>query len=257
MPISPYGFRLGDIAPDTDPVFVGSAPARRAYWQHLGQEGKTRFARRILQGRDRFGQRVTDIGPEAREHRAQNRNWKTGHGPYSPMGRADPKAPPLAPNYERSRVIALFDFALIEDGHALWFYWRRDPHTGKDWGQIMGYHRTGYTVRMYRGWRRVPARDEIGFPAQDVQDLARLGARWWQANRRRWETAATRAPTLTAAGPRRPQPAPTLRGAVVPPTPAGAIGASRRGLFGRVGSAVGRAAGKVVGKLFGGFLHGA
>ena len=152
-----FRVRLADVAPN-DAAFRAIDDATRVIvMRRLVQIVlKVRDAS-LAKGLDRFGNPFTPI------------SWRTRENRRSAMGRPDPNAPPLTPAYGLSRTRSLLAGRAMTD-HAE-FYWRFDPHTGKSWGVILGYHRVGAG--------HLPVRDAIGISPADLAIVRReLLADW-------------------------------------------------------------------------------
>lgn len=152
-----YAFRIEGIEPRHDPDWQ-SAPEglRRAFWRYVVKLGLEAKDRELAAGLDCHGDPLRPIAASTRARRR------------SAMGPADPNAPPLTPAYGLSRTRSLLR-GRAHDGYAE-FYWAYDPHTGRSWGRILGYHRAGKGP--------LPVRDVIGIsPASKSW----VKARAWQA----------------------------------------------------------------------------
>jgi hypothetical protein len=180
--VSTIGFWLQGIEPTGDPAWH-SAPARtrRRFWTQAGRVGAEVWDRSRAKGLDRYGKRLKAISGATAADRADDINPKTGKSPYSPMGRADPKAPPLTPVYGKSRTRSLLRYEVRE--HGVWYYWAHDPHTGGSWGVILSYHRTGFWAFLRGHWCRVPPRDVIGLSDAETARIRRRMDAWWRSER--------------------------------------------------------------------------
>lgn len=232
---NPDGFLLPVRLPSDDPVWQSSHAARMAFFTEMGRQGKLVLTARVLAGRDRHGQAVAPLGSSTIDHRRRDVSWFSGEAPYSPMGKSDPSAPPDVPNRERSRIISLLTYQIRPDGP--WFYWRLDPSDGGDWTKVQKIKTFVHEVLTYRGRRTVPGRDQRGFTPQEQRVLDEFAQRWWQANRRRWDTepGVTRTPPPGRLG---------QLGSAPPPEDE-----KSTGLFGRLAGAVGGAISRAVNRL--------
>ncbi len=154
----PNGYFLssGLIPPGLEWKFAPS-PMKLAYWKEVGRLGLIAKDADSASGLDRRGQQLRPIAPATRVARLEP--------DYSPMGRANPNAPPLTPCYEKSRTRSLLKFKAYPDGVA--FYWDYDVHTGGSWGIYLGYHRDS-------------GRDVIGLSPNSTRRVKRQALAWWQ-----------------------------------------------------------------------------
>lgn len=240
---SPHGFWLRIEFPADDPIYQGSMTAQRQYLTEAARQGRSLLIHRILAGQDRHGQAVAPIGPSTREHRADNLSWVTGERPYSPMGRADPVAPPDAPNRQQSRIIALLTHRIDVAQAGVYFFWRHDNHTGQDWSWVQAAKALPRIVSTYRGKREVPGRDHRGFSDQELRLIDNYMDLWWRSNRGRWKSEAE-------ANERRSLSPSTAWDIPSVPIESAAV-EPRVGLFGRLGSMVREVAGRAIGRAFG------
>lgn len=128
---------------------------------------------------------------------------KTRENRRSAMGPADPNAPALTPAYGLSRTRSLLTGQAEASGQGAVFWWKFDPVSAKDWGEILDHHR--------RGAGRLPVRDVFGLSPQAVVRVRRRLREWWKAYR------SGRATVPVAAEPAAlPAPAPAF---VVQPVP--------------------------------------
>lgn len=134
---------------------------RKLYWQQFAKHAAEAKDRELAAGLDKNGNRMADIADSTREARL--------NPAYSPMGIADPDAPPLTPCYEASRTRSLLRYKADPTG--VTFYWDFDHNTGDSWGVILSYHQTAFGNR--------PARDVFGL-SRNGQNKARSAAsQWW------------------------------------------------------------------------------
>ncbi len=101
---------------------------------------------------------------------------------YSPMGKADPIAPPLTPCYGLSRTRAWLRGRVEWDSVVL--FWEND------WGKVLDFHRSGAHVfhAKWRRWITLPRRDAIGISPAGQAKLKAEALRLWRGEARRMET---------------------------------------------------------------------
>lgn len=142
---------------------MAPASMRRLYWTKFGEFAAKAKDADLAAGLDKNGAPLAPIANSTREARL--------NPAYSPMGIADPNAPPLTPVYDASRTRSLLRHRADENG--VTFYWDYDQHTGNSWGVILSYHRVPVGNR--------PARDVFGL-SPNAQNRARAQAiRWWNS----------------------------------------------------------------------------
>lgn len=151
------------IDPPGQSWLMAGRDIRTRYYQEVGRLAAPVKDLELARGLDRFGRPMVPIAEATRKARRQ---WD-----YSPMGRADPAAPPLTPCRAASRTRSLLRYAAYPDG--CWFFWAYDPHTGRPWGEILDYHRAG--------GGNLPVRDVIGLSVKAIQQVKRKAWAWWQA----------------------------------------------------------------------------
>lgn len=98
---------------------------------------------------------------------------KTRENRRSAMGPADPNAPALTPAHGLSRTRSLLTGRVEASGQGAVFWWKFDPVTAKDWGEILDHHR--------KGAGRLPVRDVFGLSPQAVARVRRRLREWWRA----------------------------------------------------------------------------
>jgi hypothetical protein len=183
LPGGGWGFWLPlSVLPTKHPGWAkaGVRLKRRA----LDQAGKV--AEKIwdasrARGLDRFGNPLAPIAEATRQARRRNINPVTGKPPYSPMGRAQPNAPPLTPVQGSSRTRSYLRWK-VYPGRGVWFYWRYDFHTRHYWGAILARHAIGFTQRFGGRFRRVPARDVRGFSPAELAEIQNVMEQWGAQN---------------------------------------------------------------------------
>ena len=180
-------FSLRGIAPEHDPLWSRVGPeGHRALFDEVGKIGIAVKQASLAKGLDRWGRRMQAIHQLTRLAREKDINPVTVTRPYSPMGRAQPQFPPLQATAALSRTQTLLRFEpRIREG-VIDFYWDDDPHSGRNWGDILSLHRRGFTQHFR--WPRssvgiVPPRDVIGLSGADHREIEHRKQRWWLANR--------------------------------------------------------------------------
>jgi hypothetical protein len=157
----------------TGTAWAAAGPdVRRRFYQQVGKLAAAAKDLELARGLDRHGRRLKPIAASTRRRR---RLWD-----YSPMGKADPDAPPLTPCHARSRTRSLLRFAAHADG--VWLFWAVDPHTGRPWGEILDFHR--------EGGGRLPVRDVIGLSEKATRQVRRDAWAWWHSAGAKAHTAA-------------------------------------------------------------------
>jgi hypothetical protein len=187
-----FGYRISGVEPKGDAVYLGSQRARRAFWEAVGRFAVRAKQDALARGLDRMGREMAPIAGLTRLARRVDVDPTTGERPYSPMGKADPDAPPLQATGARSRTRSLLT-ARVE-GNGVWVYWRRDPATGRLWGEVLARHARGFLQRFVWprpgvGW--VKPRDVLGASNAERAEIERAAAEWWALNRRRYESDLT------------------------------------------------------------------
>jgi len=140
---------------------LAPASLRLLYWKKFGELAAKAKDAELAAGLDKNGNRMAEIANSTREARL-NPN-------YSPMGVADPNAPPLTPVYDASRTRSLLRWKA--DASGVTFYWAYDSHTGDSWGVILDYHRKPFGSR--------PARDVFGLSTNGKNRVKTAAIRWW------------------------------------------------------------------------------
>jgi hypothetical protein len=159
----PNGYFLGRELAPTGFEWEFSPPSLRLrYWKQVGELAAKAKDAELAAGLDRQGRPLIPIAQSTRVRRLDPN--------YSPMGIADPDAPPLTPVYDASRTRSLLRWKAYQDGVA--FYWAYDGHTGDSWGVILGYHRQGVHGRV---------RDVIGLSPNAIRRVKRQALAWWEA----------------------------------------------------------------------------
>ncbi len=159
----PHSYRLegSRLTPGDLEWSLAPSSLRKLYWQQFGKIAAEIKDAELAAGLDKDGKRMADIADSTREARL--------NPAYSPMGIADPDAPPLTPCYDASRTRSLLRFKADPGG--VTFYWDYDSNTGGSWGIILSYHQVPFGNR--------PARDVFGL-SRNGQNRARSAAvRWW------------------------------------------------------------------------------
>lgn len=161
----PNGFFLGREYEPPGLEWTFAPPSLRLkYWKRVGEIAADMKDRELAAGLDRHGRPLIPITQGTRARRL--------HPNYSPMGRADPNAPPLTPVYGASRTRSLLRHKAYPDGVA--FHWAFDPHTGGSWGEVLDHHRKGPKVR-----------DVIGLSPNSREVVKRRARAWWEATLRK------------------------------------------------------------------------
>jgi hypothetical protein len=163
MPRESVSYRITGVEPSYDAAWARAPRAlRREFWRTVVALGLEVKDRELAAGLDAHGRPMHPLSKYTIEHRK------------SAMGPADPKAPPLTPAYGLSRTRSLLD-GRAHDDYAL-FFWRTDKVTGRQWGQMMGWHR--------KGGPRLPPRDVIGLSPAGKAEVKRRAWEWWAARKR-------------------------------------------------------------------------
>lgn len=173
-------FTLEGIAPTGDPLYRTDPAARRWFWREAKRVGLRVKRNSLVKGLDARGMPLAPIHVLTRQARRDDVNPVTGRGPYSPMGRARENAPPLMATGRRSRTYTLLRANVR--GESVVFSWGNDPHTGRNWGDILKRHATGFArhfVYPTRGWGFVKGRDVIGLSKADVAAIREEMAKRW------------------------------------------------------------------------------
>jgi hypothetical protein len=118
-------YRIRDIAPPD--LYQYPDTVRKLFWGWVVIHGLRRKGQEILQGLDKDGDpmKLTD------------RTIKYRRSAMTTSGKGDPKAPALAPAWQKSRTYSLLAGRAHTDNAE--FYWRYDPWTGAEWGKILKY----------------------------------------------------------------------------------------------------------------------
>jgi hypothetical protein len=182
--VSRFGFRLDvkQFEPTDDPAWAAAPESlRQEFRDELGRRAATTWQRFRAKGYDRAGNRMIPIGRKTAVARRDNINRVSALAPYSPMGRAAPFHAPLQATGMASRTQTLLRWRPV--GESIWFYWADDPHTGRNWGEILDRHRQGFT-QYFRypfpaGFSHVPGRDVFGFSPAELKLIGDHMARWW------------------------------------------------------------------------------
>jgi hypothetical protein len=172
-------FALAGIEPD-DRLYRDDPAARRWFWREAAAVGIKVKRNSLVKGLGRDGGPLAPIHALTRRARQDDINPVTGRAPYSPMGRARPNAAPLMATGRRSRTYSLL--RAEPKGEAVRFWWGDDPHTGRNWGEILKRHAEGF-ARHFRypsnGWGFVKGRDVIGLSEADERAIrVEMGRRW-------------------------------------------------------------------------------
>lgn len=205
MAAIPNSYRLegSRLAPTGIEWTLAPSSLKRLYWKKFGEFAAKEKDADLAAGLDKRGARMPDIADSTREARL--------NPAYSPMGIADPNAPPLTPCYGLSRTRSLLRHQSDENG--VTFYWDFDPNTGDSWGVVLSYHAKADGGR--------PARDVFGLSPNGTNRARAAAIRWWNgylssrlaANVRVTQREA-QAPVAPAPGPY--QPPRTKRAPVAP-----------------------------------------
>ena len=175
-------FTISGIEPRTDPRWiVGGERLRRLFYQELVRVVLRLKAAELAAGLDKNGRPMRAIAPRTAQSRAADVNPVTGRPPYSPMGRADAALPPLQSTGSLSRTRTLFRGRVTARGAQ--FYWDDDPHTGRNWGDILKRHAQGFFQKFHGGWAYVPPRDVIGLSPQSLALAEQHMTHWWRVRR--------------------------------------------------------------------------
>ena len=168
----PNGFKVVVTPPGT--AWATASPTLRLrFYQEVGRLAAAVKDRELARGIDKDGRRLTPISAATREAR---KRWD-----YSPMGIADPKAPPLTPVYAESRTRSLLRWKAYAD--RVVFFWAYDIHTERPWGEILDYHR--------RGGAHLPVRDVVGISPKGIEEIRRQALKWWASKDRLRELTAS------------------------------------------------------------------
>jgi hypothetical protein len=189
-----FGYRISGVEPKGDAVYLGSKRARRAFWEAVGRFAVRAKQDALARGLDRMGREMAPIAGLTRLARRVDVDPTTGDRPYSPMGKADPDAPPLQATGARSRTRSLLRYEAESNG--VWVYWGRDRHTGRLWGEVLARHARGFLQRFVWprggvGW--VKPRDVLGASNAERAEIERAAAEWWALNRRRFAGGVAKA----------------------------------------------------------------
>ena len=152
---------LSGIAPPDNTYRDAGDDTHRSFWRFISQRGVERFRWRCSAGLDRNGAGLAPISARTR----QRGRWR------SHTGQGTPDNPPLSPALGKSRTPDLIRGRGFPD-HAEW-HWGFDEVSGRNWGQVMLWHRAGAG--------HLPQRDVIGWSADDLAWLRTEGAKWWYA----------------------------------------------------------------------------
>lgn len=159
----PHSFRLDSskLTPGGLEWMLSPSSFRKLYWQHFAKLAAKEKDAELAAGLDKDGKPMAAIAESTRIARTNPY--------YSPMGIADPDAPPLTPCYDASRTRALLRYKADESG--VTFYWDYDPNTGDSWGVILSYHQIPFGNR--------PARDVFGLSRNSQTRARNAAVRWW------------------------------------------------------------------------------
>ena len=175
-------FTISGIEPAHDLRWVmGGERLRRLFYEELVRVVLRLKAAELAAGLDRHGHPMRHIAAATAQSRAADINPVTGRAPYSPMGRADPALPPLQSTGSLSRTRTLFRGRVTAKGAQ--FFWADDPHTGRNWGEILKRHAQGFVQRFKTGWAYVPPRDVIGLSPQSMAQAEHHMTQWWRVRR--------------------------------------------------------------------------
>lgn len=181
------GFLVTGLAP-IDPAFTRQA--RRAFWQKAADVVLGVKRESLRRGLDKMGRPMQPISSLTAQARDDDINSVTGRHPYSPRGRANSKNAPLQATGKLSRTQRLLEAQV--QGNGLYVTWRRDPSTGRPWGEILARHARGF-FQWFRypraGGGYVPARDVIGLSADDQREIKRRMDLWWKHERPKYAPA--------------------------------------------------------------------
>jgi hypothetical protein len=140
-------------------------------WAAMGRREREAFRRDVAETVVAMYARERERGVSASGRRLKRLAESTIRNRRSALGTADPSAPPLIPGDFLSRTILLLRYRVRPDG--VWFYWDRDPVTGKSWGAILDIHRQGNA--------RLPARDVIGITLKLKREARDVALERWAA----------------------------------------------------------------------------
>lgn len=154
----PNGFLIAgrDVEPKDAAWRNATRAVKRRYFEVLSRYVYKVKRMESLAGLDKYGLPLRPISPATAKARTRY--------DYSPMGRANPAAPPLIPNYIKSRLNFLLRVRAYPDKVAVW--WDYDPFTGRPWGEFLDYHRQS-------------GRDVIGLSPFYRRRAARSARAWW------------------------------------------------------------------------------
>jgi hypothetical protein len=178
-------FTVSGLLPTGDPLWQRITPQGKAealtVFRLLALQAKRR---ELALGLDKDGKPMLPISSLTAKSRALDLDPVTGHRPYSPMGRADPRNAPLQSTGDKSRTQSLLNCKIADDVFTFW--WGFDPATGRNWGDFLAMHAAGFEQTFADGRTAfVPPRDVIGLSPQYADWLKRQIGSWWLANRAR------------------------------------------------------------------------